>query len=299
MKEEKTMKTMAAIAMVIFTVSAYATSEEFLVAARRLYPTEAYASYTNSIVCDYLPPNKDRGDLPTARGVIRWYDIGGMCNFRDIGGWNGMPTGRAFRGSEPDCHSIEKMKAEKKHFHNLNVTADGLDRIRNCLGIRTDLDLRGEDECPHPETSALGVKLIRVPLTAYMGAYSGTNLYAKALRVFANPANYPIYFHCWGGADRTGTVAFLIEGLCGVSEADLCIDYELTSFARVFGNRIRFDANPAKMQYAAFLARMKTYPGATMSEKIACYMKNSLGLADSEIESIRRNLSAQPMATGD
>ena len=39
-----------------------------------------------------------------------------------------------------------------------------------------------------------------------------------------------VYFHCAGGADRTGTLAFLIEALLGVSESDLSKDYELTSF---------------------------------------------------------------------
>ena len=39
-----------------------------------------------------------------------------------------------------------------------------------------------------------------------------------------------MYFHCAGGADRTGTLAFLIEALVGVSENDLSKDYELTTF---------------------------------------------------------------------
>ncbi|MBR5388667.1 MAG: tyrosine-protein phosphatase, partial [Clostridia bacterium] len=41
--------------------------------------------------------------------------------------------------------------------------------------------------------------------------------------------NYPIYVHCNAGADRTGTVAFLINGLLGVSFEDLTRDFELTS----------------------------------------------------------------------
>ena len=48
--------------------------------------------------------------------------------------------------------------------------------------------------------------------------------------VLADESNYPVYIHCNAGADRTGTVAFLINGLLGVSEADLIRDFELTSF---------------------------------------------------------------------
>ena len=40
-----------------------------------------------------------------------------------------------------------------------------------------------------------------------------------------------IYFHCTHGADRTGTIAYLIEALLGVDESDRITDYELTTLA--------------------------------------------------------------------
>ena len=49
---------------------------------------------------------------------------------------------------------------------------------------------------------------------------------------------YPAVFHCAAGADRTGTLAFLISGLLGVSRDDLTKDFELTSFSD-FGLRCR------------------------------------------------------------
>ena len=58
------------------------------------------------------------------------------------------------------------------------------------------------------------------------------NLYRQALRFIISHLsnNEVVYFHCIGGADRTGTLAFMIESLLGVSETDMDIDYELTSF---------------------------------------------------------------------
>ena len=52
-----------------------------------------------------------------------------------------------------------------------------------------------------------------------------------------NPEN--IFFHCTIGTDRTGTLAYFLEGLLGVSEEDRLRDYEMTYF---FGltNRMRF-----------------------------------------------------------
>lgn len=222
---------------------------------------------------------------------VRWVDVDGMKNVRDIGGWTGLRTGRAFRGSEPDCRDAAYMASQKQDYHNLNVTAAGLRVLREELGIRTDLDLRGESECPHPETSALGVRLVRAPIGAYTSAFTDTNLYAKALRVFAKDGNYPIYFHCWGGADRTGTIALLLEGLCGAPEETLLADYELTSLAKVFGERTRTDA-----RMVSLMARLKGYPGDSLADRIAAFMHTTLGLTREEIAAIRRNLSPETPA---
>ena len=48
-----------------------------------------------------------------------------------------------------------------------------------------------------------------------------------------------IFFHCTIGTDRTGTLAYFLEGLLGVSEEDRLEDYELSYY---FGmtNRDRY-----------------------------------------------------------
>ena len=44
----------------------------------------------------------------------------------------------------------------------------------------------------------------------------------------ANPQNYPMYLHCTYGADRTGTICYLLEAVLGVSRGDCLKDYGLT-----------------------------------------------------------------------
>ena len=55
-------------------------------------------------------------------------------------------------------------------------------------------------------------------------------------RVVAGNNDYALYFHCRIGADRTGTLAYLLEGVLGVPTEYRHQDYELTTF---FGLRER------------------------------------------------------------
>ena len=52
-----------------------------------------------------------------------------------------------------------------------------------------------------------------------------------AMKAFAVKDNYPIYFHCQIGRDRTGTIAYMLNGLLGVDHYTLTMDYELSCFS--------------------------------------------------------------------
>ena len=176
--------------------------------------------------------------------------------------------------------------------HKLKIGSAGKNILLKELGIKTDLDFRALDaksrgDCVTNSALGAGVRLVDAVIRPYTRMYDQTNEYAAVLRVFADEKNYPVYMHCWGGADRTGTVAFILEGLCGVSETDLAIDYELTSFT-MFGLRTRMNRGTAN--FADVVAKIKTYPGAALAEKFAAYARDTLGLTDAEIAAIRRNL---------
>ena len=155
------------------------------------------------------------------------------------------------------------------------------------LGIKTDIDFRSTKLTESPIGS--DVQFVNdYRIGSYTTAFSRSSLYDGVLRTFADIDNYPIYFHCWGGADRTGTVAFVLEALCGVSETDLAIDFELTSFS-IFGKRYRYDDDSFK--YASTVAKLKAYEGSTLQEKAENYAMTTLGLTRAEISNIQSILS--------
>ena len=91
-----------------------------------------------------------------------------------------------------------------------------------------------------------------------------------------NP-DYSLYFHCRIGADRTGTLAYLLEGLLGVSEEDRYRDYEMTVF---FGldERTRFyynkGSNTTKFQYMKQAIKNASADGQT-EDVVAWFLQGS------------------------
>ncbi len=209
----------------------------------------------------------------------RWIQAEGLSNVRDIGGWplgNGkrIRQGLVFRGCEMEFHHI--------------ITENGKKTLLNELNIKTDLDLRGE-AVGKVSCSALGanVQFCLIPVKAYNEFLeeSEKDVCRKIFKLFTNKENYPFYIHCWGGADRTGTLIFLLCAILGMSEDDLYLDYELTSLS-IWGERSRHSE-----LFQAFLQELNTYGGNTcpINQKCKKYLL-SAGVTEHDINVIKRIL---------
>lgn len=99
--------------------------------------------------------------------------------------------------------------------------------------------------------------------------------------------NRMLYYHCQQGADRTGTLSVLIEGLLGVPQNQIDVDYELTSFSSD-GNGLRKRNGAA---YKSFITQtIYNLPGSTFRDKIVNYIA-SLGFTAQEINEFRAAMS--------
>ena len=159
----------------------------------------------------------------------RWIRVDGNTNVRDAGGWKTedgrrVKQGLLYRGSEMNTHNF--------------ITEAGIDTMVKELGIRTDLDLRGEAVGVHTE-SPLGVEYCLLPFAAYDDFAANPINLKEVFEILADESKYPLYYHCWGGADRTGTLAFMLGAILGVPEEDLYLDYEFTSISIWRGIRCR------------------------------------------------------------
>lgn len=100
-------------------------------------------------------------------------------------------------------------------------------------------------------------------------------------------ASKPIYMHCQGGCDRTGTLSFQLLGLLGVSESDLAKEYELSSFSNIGFGRLRTTTKAVDTyDYVGMVEALKTYSGDTITDKFVSFATDC-GISNNTITSFR------------
>ena len=76
------------------------------------------------------------------------------------------------------------------------------------IGIKTIINLRAEDNSESDLVQELGMNSVQIPVDEVRPwSVIPPAAVAKFFEVVNNPANYPIFFHCRRGADRTGAFA--------------------------------------------------------------------------------------------
>lgn len=239
----------------------------------------------------FKPSNiKSFKETPTVKGPRNIY-VEGVENFRDIGGWGYIKQGMLYRSG---CFNEEKAIPVK-----VTISDAGIHEVTKNLKIKTEIDLRrtSNDEVGSlTDKSVLGdsVNYIQLPML-----YGGNNiltftgLYGADTYEYDNPAmikrffeilavedNYPINFHCLIGKDRTGCLAYLVEGLLGFDQETMYRDYMFTNFS---------DAGMCKLtditdRYGKTIEQYEN--GESLQEKIYNYLNEVIGVSKDNLDSV-------------
>lgn len=215
----------------------------------------------------------------TTSGQLRQIYAEGTGNVRDLGGWataSGMPVryGLIYRGAEWNGE--------------YQLTPEGIAALR-AVGMKAELDLRIDWEAAYITESPLGSDVVykRITNEDYYesGMQNRKDLYKQNLEfVFDCVKNdKPVYFHCHIGADRTGTLAVILEGLLGVGLSDLYKDYELTTFSY-------YETHRYKENIDGILEYINTLDGETLTDKFYTYCHTELGLSAKDIADFRQKM---------
>ena len=260
-------------------------TDSFLVGQRvlKIWNLTPKTRYTYKLfVCDADGTKNEisSGDFRT-EGQVRMLNIPEMRNFRDIGGWR-LPSGkhvkygRLYRSAE-----LETTK--------LLIKPEGVNELLRVLKIDVEMDFSDFAGSPIEQDVEYFSGDDYAIMLYFRGLQTTGEQYKNCFETIVNSLreNKNVLFHCSEGADRTGTMAFLLEGLLGVSESDLAKEYELTSLYldKKYSENKRYRCATG---YSGMINYVKNlFSGNTINEKIE-QLALSLGITQEDINDYKR-----------
>lgn len=199
-------------------------------------------------------------------------------NVRDLGGWacdgGTVKYGLLIRGGKLSAADRAVLVGE--------------------LGVQHDLDLRGREgggsgDEPDMTESPLGSDVWYTRTQQYAWyALTPVATWQAYLRCVIDAVTHrePVYFHCTAGADRTGTLACVLEGLLGMSQSDIDKDYELTTFYSGSGS----DANARRRNesdWKGLINAIKAVSGDSFRDKCVHFAVGTCGMSMADINAYR------------
>lgn len=216
--------------------------------------------------------------LDTLRWVRTRESSAEAWNVRDLGGWacdgGAVKYGLLIRGGRISA-------------------ADRAVLVGQC-GIQHEIDLRGKDG-RDPSDGAVATESplggdVWFTIADKAASYALTpvatwQLYLRCV-IDAVTHREPVYFHCTAGADRTGTLACVLEGLLGMNQSDIDKDYELTTFYSGSGTdalaRRRNETDWAKLINA-----INAVSGDSFRDKCVHFAVGTCGITMADINAYR------------
>ena len=267
----------------------------------------------------------------------RMITMGDISNVRDMGGYMtsyGVRTnqGLIYRGGEMAVAAF----SDGGNRHSANWTDAAQEVQKDVLNIGLELDLRTKSgsnsmtESPlefegdwlsepydgaalYPNTNTSNengrAQYVRCAINSFHnyltdpnrtseGDNANRNLVKEIFNYMSHADEQHVYFHCWGGADRTGVTGFLLLGILGATYTDAIIDFELTTLTN---NKRCHMHNSTNADFPKFLYKFvtsqsftrdgQTYTYTYDGEKTLRYNSEQLllamGVEEETIEKIR------------
>ena len=230
--------------------------------------------------------------------------------------YNRLPMEKAYNVRELGGYAAKGGSVTKYHqflrTDNLTDITDEDKKFLLAYGVQAVIDLRGREETliypnpfrEHPEVSYINLPFITdhvldmravkekgfCPAEFYINLVEYKDMVEKIFRFILEHRDGCVLFHCQAGKDRTGILAMLLLGVCGVAKEDIVANYEVSHTYLKDHVELRIHDGLEELAYAkpawieaAYEHIQKEY-GSFRNYLI------SAGLRKKEIQKIRRKL---------
>lgn len=214
---------------------------------------------------------------------VRYITAGDVINMRDLGGQVNSD------GDKVKYELVYRGAAMDEYTSHIDDTARS---VFNYLGINSEIELRGGMQHNYTGWDENNSNVYYIKGAMYQEILSldaeQKSQYKSAFETMADKKNYPFYFHCSAGADRTGTFAYLLYGLLGISYDDIRPEYELTSFSAI-GQRAATQHSGNQSLDETNRIMIEQYGDGTENLQVAVenFLSNYVGVSDTDLESIK------------
>ena len=214
---------------------------------------------------------------------IEGIDGKAVYNVRDLGGYTTTDDKTLVQGI---AYRSGHLKPSGGYTNE--VSENGLAYMSEVMGIKTEIDFRTPKEAGFDGGSFIpGASLTYITLNGYENTFQYDDEYKAFFTMLADESNYPMIMHCTGGADRTGSVVYLLHTMLGVSELECLQGYELTSFSAYGLRDTQKVGSEYKDYWDGFMTKLNTYAGNTKQEKVETWMKTVVGITQAQIDKIK------------
>lgn len=241
----------------------------------------------------------DTYTLETAEATPRNLYVDGMTNCRDLGGKKTVDGGYIKQGL------IYRTAALDDSQSGSIATAEGKRVLLEDLKVKTEIELRGNTngqggEAKNDNASALDASINYkfIPF-AYQ---SGKNLLfrniepvRKTFEVLGNPDNYPVFFHCRIGTDRTGLIALLVNSLIGLDLQSIYQDYLFSDFGCIGKVPTVGQANDDSI--AGYVNQLLEFPGDSLQNSVYNFLLTA-GIPAETLDNVINTLTVEDSVLG-
>lgn len=264
-------------------IASFAPAEAVMSNYKPIGKTVGGVTYYNEVP-NVLTPFASGGKAGTLKPLdaLRWIrtrdSSAEAWNVRDLGGWacdgGTIKYGLLIRGGKLAAADRAVLVGE--------------------LGIQHDLDLRGREgggpnDEPGMTESPLGSDVWYTRTQQYAWyALTPVEPWQVYLRCVIDAVTHrePVYFHCTAGADRTGTLACVLEGILGMSQSDIDKDYELTCF---YSGTSSDSAARRRNEtdWTGLINAINAVPGDSFRDKCVHFAVGTCGMSMADINAYR------------
>ena len=208
--------------------------------------------------------------------------IEGMTNCRDIGGRK-LPDGRRIKQG-----LIYRTSGKNQ---NGSLTEKTKEEMVNHLGVKNEINLAGDSSSYNLKLEGTNLITACRMDTSSTGGFHHFSRNAEAVKNFfyfiANEENYPLFYHCKIGTDRTGLCTVLLHGLLGMSLNDIYQDYLFSNFGKIGEKRGIGTGDSHDM--LKYIDDILTFSGVTFQDKVYNLLL-AIDVSKETLDTVRSNL---------